>query len=64
MNVIIPCVISLETGREKLFHYSKSEHLNSISFPRYAAFQMTDIYESTIILILYLLTKEFPQENS
>lgn len=25
---------------------------------------MTDIYESAIILILYLLTKEFLKENS
>lgn len=36
MNVIIPCVNSSETWREKLFHYSKSEHLNSISLLRYA----------------------------
>lgn len=64
MNAIIPCVSSSATRREKPFHYSKSEHLNSISFLRYAAFQMTDIYVSAIILILCLLTKEFLKENS
>lgn len=63
MKVIIPCVNSSETRREKRFLYAKREHLNLISFLRYTAFQMTDIYESAITLILYLLTKEFLKEN-